>query len=187
MKQRSLSDDSDNYLENVEPQVCVISADGAIVSNISPKDFKPFFTNNSFSFQHSESCIVIQMSPIFLWKLTQQMKTASTPDYDIDFSKLITFASFFMKSTISDIRIYVYENMVSYSLDGRVKTIETDKYYPTLLLSYNYLYADVRRLYNTPEKTTEILKECSDILLLLSDPRRDKRTYTKTYKNTLYR
>lgn len=79
--------------------------------------------------------------------------------------------------------------MVSYSLDGKIKTIETTQYYPTLLLAYNYLYADARRLYNTPEKTYEILKECSDILLLLSDPRRDKRTYTNAnaYKNIMYR
>jgi hypothetical protein len=115
------------------------------------------------------------------------MKISSSPEYEVDFSKLRTFASFFMKSTVPDIRIYVYEDRVCYWLDGKIKTIETEQYYPTLLLAYNYLYADVRRSYNTPEKTTGILNECSDILLLLSDPRRDKRTYAKTYKNTVYR
>ncbi len=186
MKQRSLSDGSIEDTEQ-EIQICVIGGDGTILSNCSPKDAKPSFTQNSFSFQHRDSCIFIQMSPMFLWKLTQQMKTSSTQEYDINFSKLITFASFFMKSSIPDIRINVYEDRVSYWLDGKIKTTETKQYYPTLLLAYNQLYADVRRSYNTPEKTTEILNECSDILLLLSDPTRDKRTYAKSYKNTVYR
>jgi hypothetical protein len=189
MKPRSLSNDSIDDITEQHIQICVIGADGTILSNRSPTDTKPLFTQNSFSFQQVDSCIIIQLSPMFLWKLTQQMKISSSPEYEVDFSRLRTFASFFMKSTIPDIRIYVYENMVSYSLDGKIKTIETTQYYPTLLLAYNYLYADARRLYNTPEKTYEILKECSDILLLLSDPNRDKRTYTNAnaYKNIMYR
>ena len=184
MKPRSISNDSD--VES-EIQICVIGSDGIIMSNCSPRDTKPIFTQNSFSFQQVESCVIIQLSPMFLWKLTQQMKISSSPEYEVDFSRLRTFASFFMKSTVPDIRIYVYEDRVCYWLDGKTRTVETNQYYPTLLLAYNYLYADVRRLYNTPEKTTGILNECSDILLLLSDPTRDKRTYTKTYKNTVYR
>ena len=184
MKPRSISNDSD---VDSEIQICVIGSDGTIFSNCSPKDTKPIFTQNSFSFQQIDSCIIIQLSPMFLWKLTQQIKISSTPEYEVDFSRLRTFISFFMKSTIPDIRIYVYENMVSYSLDGKIRSVETTQYYPTLLLAYNYLYEDVRRLYNTPEKNNGILNECSDILLLLSDPRRDKRTYTKTYKNTVHR
>ena len=180
MRQRSFSEDSDI---DSEQHICMIGSDGIIRSNCSPKDTKLSFTNNSFSFQKIDSCIIIQLSPIFLWKLAQEMKMASTSDYEIDFSKLITFASFFMKSNIPDIRVHVYDNMVSYSLFDKIKTIETDKYYPTLLLAYNYLYADIRRSYNTPEKTTEILKECADILLLLSDPLRDKRTNTNIYKS----
>lgn len=186
MKNRSLSDDSDIDTEQEIP-ICVIGSDGTILSNCSPKDTKPPFAQNSFSFQQVDSCVIIQMSPMFLWKLTQQMKISSSPEYEVDFSKLRTFASFFMKSTVPDIRIYVYEDRVSYWLDGKIKTLETMQYYPTLLLAYNYLYADARRSYNTPEKTTEILKECSDILLLLSDPKRDKRTYTNAYKSNTYR
>ena len=187
MKNRSLSNDSIDDIIEQEIQICVIGADGTILSNCSPKDTKPPFAQNSFSFQQIDSCIIIQLSPMFLWKLTQQMKISSSPEYEVDFSKLRTFASFFMKSTVPDIRIYVYEDRVSYWLDSKIKTLETMQYYPTLLLAYNYLYADVRRLYNTPEKTNEILKECSDILLLLSDPRRDKRTYANAYKSNGYR
>ena len=147
MKKRSLSDDSDNYNGDSEPQICIISAVGVIVSNCTPKDCKPYFTHNSFSFQQVDSCIIIQLSPMFLWKLTQQLKTASTPDYDIDFSKLTSFASYYMKSNAQDIRIYVYENMISYSFEGQIKTVETDKYYPTLLLSYNYIFIFINNPY----------------------------------------
>jgi len=191
MKPRSYSNDSIDDITEQHIQICVIGADGTIFSNCSPKDTKPLFTQNSFSFQQVGSCVIIQLSPMFLWKLIHHMKISSSPEYEVDFSKLRTFASFFMKSTVTDIRIYVYEDSVGYSLDGKTKIIETTQYYPTLLLAYNCLYADVRRLYNTPEKTTEILNECSDILLLLSDPKRDKRTNTNTnvntYRNTVYR
>jgi hypothetical protein len=156
-------------------QICIIDTDGAILSNYSPKDTNPFFTPGSFSFRQMDNRIIIQMSPIFIWKLMQQMKMTPGELFEIDHLRLRTFASYFMKSNVADLKIYVYEDTISYTIDGKIRSIETDKYYPTVLHAYNLLYADTRQMYNTPCKTSEMLKECSDILLLLSDPARDKR------------
>ena len=168
------SDDEDT---DVEIQICVLGGDNLIMSNFSPADSKIKFRQGSFSFQYENSCIIIQLNPIFLWNIVQQMKILSTPDYEIDYIRIRSFVSHYMNGMSADIRIYVYEDRVSFNRNGIENTIETDQYFSTLLLAYNCLYNDIKRRYNTLEKTTEIINECSDIIQLISNTMFDKRTF----------
>ena len=76
------------------------------------------------------------------------------------------------KITNDVLRIYVYETHISYrkNLTTIVETIEmeTIKHYATLVLAFNYLHSDIRRKYNTPEKTDQLLDECLQILQFIS-------------------
>ena len=167
-----------------EIQICVLGGDNLILSNVSPDNSKIKFHPGSFSFHYENSCIIIQLNPIFLWNIVQQMKILSTPDYEVDYILIRTFISHYMKGMSSDIRIYVYEDRVSFNRNGIVSSIETDQYFTKLLLAYNCLYKDIKRRYNTLEKTTEIINECSDIIQLISNPTFDKRTYKVGVKST---
>lgn len=168
------SDDEDT---DVEIQICVFGGDNMILSNFSPAESKIKFRTGSFSFHYVDSCITIQLNPIFLWNLVKQMQTISSPDYQIDYIQIRSFVSHYMKGMNADILIYVYEDRVSFNRNGIENTIETDKYFSTLLLAYNSLYNDIKRRYNTLENTTEIINECSDIIQLIGNPTFDKREH----------
>jgi hypothetical protein len=169
-------DDKDTEVE-VEVQKCVLGGDNLILSNSSPAESKTKFGIGSFSFHYVDSCIIIQLNPIFVWNLVQQMKNISSPDYQIDYIKIRSFMSHYMNGMNTDIRICVYEDKVNFKRDGANAYIKTNKYFPTLLLAYNCLYNDIHRLYNTLEMTTEIINECSDIVQLIGNPRFDKREH----------
>jgi hypothetical protein len=178
MRADSVEKDDDTDTDtDVEIQICVLGGDNLILSNVSPDNSKIKFHPGSFSFHYENSCIMIQLHPIFLWNMVQQMKNISTPDYEVDYIRIRTFVSHYMKGMISDIRIYVYEDRVSFNRNGIVISIETDQYFTKLLFAYNSLYNDIKRQYNTFEKTTEIINECSDIIQLICNPTFDKRIY----------
>lgn len=162
---------------DTEMQICVFGGDNMILSNFSPAESKIKFRTGSFSFHYVDSCITIQLNPIFLWNLVKQMQTISSPDYQIDYIRIRSFVSHYMKGMNADILIYVYEDRVCFNRNGVIATIKTDKYFPTLLLAYNCLFNDIRRRYNTLEKTTEIINECSDIIQLIGNPTFDKREH----------
>lgn len=149
--------------------LCGIENDNTIVSNFSPKDGKIKFRPGSFSFTSTEDSIIIELHPMFMWRLIHLAKTKQNPENESDFSRLRTFASYYTKDIL---RIYVYETHISYRTNTTsvVETIEmeTIKHYATLLLAFNYLHADIRRKYNTPEKTDQILDECLQILQFIS-------------------
>ena len=175
MRADSFCVEKDIY-EETEVQICIIGDDNLIMSNFSPAESKIKFRTGSFSFHYTDSCIIIHLNPIFLWNLVKQMKTISTPDYEVDYIRIRTFVSHYMKG-MDLIRIYVYEDRLCFNRNGAIATIKTDKYFPTLLLAYNYLYSDIKQRYNTLEKTTEIINECSDIIQLIGNPTFDKREY----------
>ena len=181
MEKDKNDDDED---KDVEVQICVLGGDNLIVSNSSPTESKIKFGVGSFSFHYVDSCIIIQLNRVFLWNLVTQMKTISSPDYEVDYIRIRSFVSHYMNGMNPEIRICVYEDRVSFKRNGANVNIKTDKYFPTLLLAYNYLYNDVRRLYNTLEKTTEIINECSDIVQLIGNPRFDKREHKISVKPT---
>jgi hypothetical protein len=149
--------------------LCAIENDNTIVSNFSQKDCKIKFQPGSFSFTSKDNSIIIQLHPMFMWRLIHTLKAKRNNESESDFSRLRTFASYYTKDIF---RIYVYETHISYRTNKTaiVETIEmeTTQYYATLLLAFNYLHADIRRKYNTPEKTDQILDECLQILQFIS-------------------
>jgi hypothetical protein len=169
-------EDKDTDVE-VDVQTCVLCGDNLIVSNSSPLKSKIKFGIGSFSFQYADSCIIIRLNRVFLWNLVKQMKTISSLDYEVDYIRIRSFVSYYMNGMNPDMCICVYEDRVNFKRNGANVNIKTDKYFPTLLLAYNCLYNDIRRLYNTPERTTEIINECSDIVQLIGNPSFDKREH----------
>lgn len=149
--------------------LCGIENDNTIVSNFSPKDGKIKFYPGSFSFTNTDACIIMQLHPMFMWRLIHLANTKQTLDKEIDFTILRTLASYYTKN---DIYIYVYERHISYRPNNTdaVLSIATnpDKHYSPLLLAFNYLHTDIMRKYNTPEKTYQILDECLQILQFIS-------------------
>ena len=149
--------------------LCAIENDNTITSNFSPKDGKIKFRPGSFSFTSTNDSIIIQLHPMFMWRLIHMPKTKQNPESESDFSRLRTFASYYTNDVL---RIYVYETHISYrkNLTTIVETIEmeTIKHYATLVLAFNYLHSDIRRKYNTPEKTDQLLDECLQILQFIS-------------------
>lgn len=173
-----ISSYSENDCDECQQQICVLGEGNSIMSNVSPNDSEIQFNLDSFSFHYVDnSYLIIKLNPIFLWKLVKRMKTVSSTEYELDFIRIQTFISHYMNGMNDDIKIHVYEDNVSFTRNGIVNSIETDKYFPTLLSAYNNLYIDIIRKYNELEKTIEIINECSDIIEFISNPTFDKREH----------
>jgi hypothetical protein len=154
-------------MENeTDSQICVVGNNDSILSNKSPIDMKPRFTLGSFTFQQIDACIKIFMSPIFIWKMVQRV--IKCKECEINYTRLRTFASFYMKKGCNGIQISVNENNITYTVNDKIKSIQNNKYYSSLSQAYNLLYLDIEREHNTRDKVTDILNECYDILVCLS-------------------
>jgi hypothetical protein len=82
-------------------------------------------------------------------------------------NRLRTFFSFYMSDSC-DIIIRVYPDKISYHFHNRINYIETSRFCLTILESYNQLYMDTVRKYNTRERIDTMLSECAKILCLIS-------------------
>ena len=164
--------DNDEYTEKT---FCVLVEDNLIMSNYSPKNNNIWFARGSFSFHYVNDCIIIKLTPLFLWKLIHNMKTEPRHEYELDFIRMRTFASFYMRQDVKHVRIIAYKDKICFLFDDDMRTIKTDKYYSKLLHTYNRLYTDIKRHYNVFEVTDNIISECCDIVQLISNPTYDKR------------
>ena len=170
-KKKTLDDDSsDDDLIQLN-SYCIINSDvhkQSIYSYMCKEPGKIKFDTDSFAFHATSSCITLQFSQIFLWRLVNRQKISVSTEKQIDSTRLMAFYSQYMSRYAGIIRFHVYENMVSYSHRGLMKTIETPDFYKNISMNFNYLYEDIRRRYNSIDKVEGMLTECVTVLCFIS-------------------
>ena len=73
-------------------ELCIIENNNSIVSKFGDKDTRIQFGTDSFSFTNVDGCIVIQLHPMFMWRLIHLAKTNKNKDNEINFTRMRTFA-----------------------------------------------------------------------------------------------
>ena len=171
-KKKTLDDDSSDDDLTQPNSYCIISSDmnkQSIYSNLCREDGKIKYDAESFIFHSTGSCITLQFSQMFLWRLVNCQKITVSTEKQIDSTRLIAFFSQSMNGDRDMIHFHVYENTVNYRHGGTfVTTVETTDLYKNIVLSFNQLYEDIRRRYNTIEKVDAMLNECVSVLCFIS-------------------
>ena len=168
---KTLDDDSSDDDLTQPNSYCIISSDmnkQSVYSNLCREDGKIKYDAGSFIFHSTDSCITLQFSQMFLWRLVNLQKMTVSTEKQIDSTRLIAFFSQYMNGARAMIHFHVYENTVNYRHRCLMKTVETTDLYKNILLSFNQLYEDVRRRYNTIEKVDAMLNECVSVLCFIS-------------------
>jgi hypothetical protein len=142
----SSSSSSDDDISTKESQLCMTSRDSdgvcAIFSHQWMSGITPRYSQNSFTIYNQKLTLIVEMNPMFVWRLIGTLK--SSPERVIDNDRIRTKASFDMK------------------INPLIFTIpHTNPYFLSLMDTFNVVFAD---RYNTPDKVQKLLISLSDIV-----------------------
>ena len=146
VKLSSVSSSSSDDDTTSPPQLCMKDrdADGICVvySHQWTGDLLPRYSQGSFAIYNHKLTLVVEMNPMFAWRLIGTIK--SSPERVIDNDRIRTRASFDMKT--NPIRCVIPH---------------TNPCFMSLLDAFNVLFAD---RYNTPEKVQIMLHSLSEMV-----------------------
>jgi hypothetical protein len=128
------------------PQLCMKDrdADGICVvySHHWTSELTPRYSQGSFAIYNHKMTVIIEMNPMFVWRLIGTIK--SSPERVVDNDRIRTRASFDMKT-----------NPIVCIVP------HTNPCFLSLLDAFNVLFAD---RYNTPEKVQKMLLSLSEVV-----------------------
>jgi hypothetical protein len=160
--------DSDSVYEK-EP-TCVIQSQSVIVSNLSSDRSKIKFGYGSFSFTVTdEKTIILQFHPIFLWRFVLLNESIKNDTEIVDFTRLRSFASRFMRNRGFDICFTVSECDIRYIMDGIivVKSVSS-KVFAKVIELFNKLHMSLSRQYDSCELIDSMLDAGFQVLRIVS-------------------
>ncbi len=142
----SSSSSSSSSDEDVVPQLCMKDRDAegvcVIYSHHWTSEVVPRYTQGSFAIYNQKMTLIVEMNPMFAWRLIGTIK--SSPERMIDTDRIRTRASFDMKT--SPIVCVVPH---------------TNPCFLSILDAFNVVFAD---RYNTPEKVQKLLLSLSEVI-----------------------
>lgn len=161
--------DTKSNIYETEP-ICVIQSQSVIVSNVSDDRTKIKFSHGSFSFSmRDEKSIVFQFHPIFLWRLVLLNESRKNDIEIVDFVRLRSFVSRFMRNRGFDICFTVSECDIRYILDGVivVKPVPC-KIFANMIVLFNKLHMSLSRQYDSYEHVDSMLDAGFKVIRIVS-------------------
>lgn len=140
----------------------------SIYSNKSNSHSILRYSQGSFSFHTVNGCVVLQLHKMFLWRIINKSSLFESPERQVDSAKIRAYFSKFMSQS-GDILICVYPDRITFPRDNETGFVNTSRYCLVLLETFNKLYTDIARKYNTNERVDEMIRKCADILCFISN------------------
>jgi hypothetical protein len=159
--------DSNDY--DVVP-ICNIVSRDTIVSNASRTGSAIKYEQGSFTLcRTSDDCISLRFHPIFLWRLVIFEQTKKNDKEIINFTRLQTFVSKFMRKRGFDICIDVSDCDIRYIMDDTIVVKPVSRFvYDNLLMLFNKLHMSITRNYNSFDSVDAMLEYCFQVVRIIS-------------------
>lgn len=140
------SSSSSSSDDDIAPQLCMKNRDDDGVSVIYSQhwtsELTPRYSQNSFVIYNHKMTLIVEMNPMFAWRLIGTIK--SSPERMVDTDRIRTRASFDMKT-----------NPIVCIIP------HTNPCFLSLLDAFNVVFAD---RYNTPDKVKKMLLSLSEVV-----------------------
>ena len=163
------SDDSESNFYESEP-TCIIQSNATIISNVSGSSAKIKFERGSFVFSRTDNnSLELQFHPIFLWRVILFYESKKNDEAIIDFIRLRSFVSKFMRKRGFDVCFVVSDCDIQYILDDAivVKSVSRDVH-ANLILIFHKLHLSLSRQYDSYELSESMLDETIRVLRIVS-------------------
>jgi len=161
--------ESKSNIYETEP-TCVIQSHSVIVSNLSSERSKIKFGRGSFAFTVTdEKTIILQFHPIFIWRFVLLNESRKNDTEIVNFTRLRSFVSRFMRNRGFDICFTVSECDILYILDGVivVKPVSS-KVFAKVIGLFNKLHMSLSRQYDSCELIDSMLDAVFQVLRIVS-------------------
>jgi hypothetical protein len=170
LKFDSDSDSDSDVDSNVTDPICAIKSNATIISNASGEGARVKFGRGSFAFSLvDDKSIALQFHPIFLWRMVLFRETIKNDEEIVDFVRLRSFVSQFMRKRGFDVCFTVSDCDVQYILDGIivVKPVSGEVFTNAIVL-FNKLHMSLSRRYDSCELIDLMLEAGFQVLRIVS-------------------